>query len=124
MDRTRYPEYVQRFSGRLAGDGKSKNTVASYTRDVGEFLSFLDALGSARIDQITEEQVAGFIDGLRARDMGERSKAKKLTSIRSFFVWARGEGILDSYPRKLSYARIKQALAARAAAPIARAAGA
>jgi integrase/recombinase XerD len=112
MERARYPEYVQRFASHLEGDGKSRNTVASYTRDVGEFLTFLAEHDAPRVDQITEEQAAGFIAGLSVRDLGERSKAKKLTSIRSFLVWARQEGFLESYPRKLTFAKLKQTIAA------------
>lgn len=113
MERARYGEYVEQFGTRLSGDGKSRNTVASYTRDVGEFLGFLAVHDLPRVDQITEEQVAGFVAGLASRDLGERSKAKKLTSIRSFFTWARTEGHLESYPRKLTFARIKQVIATR-----------
>lgn len=114
MERARYGEYVEHFGTRLSADGKSRNTVASYTRDVGEFLAFLATHELPRVDQITEEQIAGFVAGLASRDLGERSKAKKLTSIRSFLVWARSESHLESYPRKLTFARIKQVIAARA----------
>ena len=110
MERARYEEHVDAFGARLAGEGKSKNTVASYTRDVGEFLAHLAANDVARVDHLTEEHVAGFIASLASRDLGERSKAKKLTSIRSFLVWARHEGLLQSYPTKLTYARIKQVI--------------
>ncbi len=112
MERARYQEHVEAFGARLGTDGKSKNTVASYTRDVGEFLSHLGANGTPRVDHLTEEHVAAFIASLAERDLGERSKAKKLTSIRSFLVWARQEGLLQSYPTKLTYARIKAVLKA------------
>lgn len=115
MERPRYDEYVQKFASHLESDGKSRNTVASYTRDVGEFLGFLASHDAPKVDQITEEQVAGFVAGLAVRDLGERSKAKKLTSIRSFLVWARQEGFLDSYPRKLTFSRIREVIAANRA---------
>lgn len=121
MERARYEEYVQKFGAHLESDGKSKNTVASYTRDVGEFLAFLGEHDAPRVDQVTEEQVAGFVAALAVRDLGERSKAKKLTSIRSFLVWARQEGFLESYPRKLTFERIREMVAtarAAAAAPL------
>ena len=113
MERARYGEYVEQFGTRLSSEGKSRNTVASYTRDVGEFLDFLAVNDIPRIDQITEEQVAGFVAALASRELGERSKAKKLTSIRSFLVWARTEGHVESYPRKLTFARIKAVIATR-----------
>jgi len=117
MERARYQEYVQKFASHLETDGKSKNTVASYTRDVTEFLSFLAEHDAPKVDQITEQQAAGFISGLAVRELGERSKAKKLTSIRSFLVWARQEGFLESYPRKLTYQKIREIIvAARAPA--------
>ena len=119
MERVRYDEYLQNFSARLLGDGKSKNTVASYTRDVGEFLTFLAGHETPTVDQVTEDQVAGFVASLAGRELGERSKAKKLTSIRSFLVWARREAFLESYPRKLTYGKIREiVLADRAATPL------
>jgi site-specific recombinase XerD len=119
MERARYQEHLQSFSARLLADGKSRNTVASYTRDVGEFLEWLASHDSPRVDHITEEQIAGFIAALAARELGERSKAKKLTSIRSFLVWARREALVESYPRKLTFAKIKSVIAARRAQRIA-----
>lgn len=119
MERARYQEYVQKFGAHLESEGKSRNTVASYTRDVGEFLEFLAEHDAPRVDQITEIQVAGFVGGLASRKLGERSKAKKLTSIRSFLVWSRQEGFLESYPRKLTYGKIREiVLADRAAIPL------
>ena len=108
MERARYQEYGQKFGAHLESGGKSRNTVASYTRDVGEFLTFLANHDAPRVDQITEQQVAGFVAGLAVRELGERSKAKKLTSIRSFLVWARQEGFLESYPRKLTYGKLRE----------------
>ena len=121
MESVRYPEYVQKFGAHLESEGKSRNTVASYTRDVGEFLQFLAGHDAARVDQINDQQVAGFVAGLASRELGERSKAKKLTSIRSFLVWARQEGFLESYPRKLTYGKIRENIRAHTlAAPAAR----
>lgn len=119
MERARYQEHLEAFGSRLEADGKSRNTVASYTRDVGEFLQHLATHDLPRIDSVTEEQVAGFVASLASRELGERSKAKKLTSIRSFLVWARKEGIIEGAPRKLTFARIRQiVLAARVTAQV------
>lgn len=111
MERSNYREYVERFAAKLSAEGKARNTVACYTRDVGEFLTFLGETGPERIDALTEEQVARFVGGLRSRELGERSKAKKLTSIRAFLSWAQAERILDAYPPKLTFARVRGVLA-------------
>lgn len=112
MERAQYREYLERFGARLSADGKARNTVACYTRDVGEFLGFLDNTNEPeRIDVLAEEQVARFVGNLRQRELGERSKAKKLTSIRAFLAWARTEGILVAYPPKLTFARVRSVLA-------------
>ena len=112
MERSQYRVYVERFAAKLAAEGKARNTVACYTRDVGEFLGFLGTANEPeRIDVLKEEQVARFVGGLRSRELGERSKAKKLTSIRAFLAWARTEGILAGYPSKLTFARVRAVLA-------------
>lgn len=116
MERAQYRDYLERFSARLSAEGKARNTVACYTRDVGEFLGFLGGGDPERIDVLTEEQVAGFVGTLRSRELGERSKAKKLTSIRAFLAWARTEGILLAYPPKLTFARVRAVLATLRAA--------
>ena len=119
MERGRYREYVERFGSHLQQGGKSENTIACYTRDVGEFLGWLAANDAENVDAVTEEQVAGFVASLARRDLGERSKAKKLTSIRSFLVWSRQESFVASVPRKLTWSRVRSILRARAAAPVA-----
>jgi site-specific recombinase XerD len=123
MERARYQDHLTAFATRLLQDGKSKNTVASYTRDAGEFLAHLTAAAGNRVEQISEEQVAGFVAGLAGRELGERSKAKKLTSIRSFLLWARREGLIETYPRKLTFARIRAVIAAQREARALRVAG-
>lgn len=119
MERGRYREYVERFGSHLQSGGKSESTVACYTRDVGEFLGWLDANEAEQVDAVTEDQVAGFVGSLARRDLGERSKAKKLTSIRSYLVWARQDGLVTSVPRKLTWSRIRTILRSRAASPVA-----
>jgi len=117
MERNQYRDYLDRFGAKLAAEGKARNTVACYTRDVGEFLGFLgQGLEPERIDVLKEEHVARFVGGLRSRELGERSKAKKLTSIRAFLAWARTEGILAAYPPKLTFARVRAVLATLTAA--------
>jgi site-specific recombinase XerD len=110
MERSLYRDYLERFAAKLAAEGKARNTVACYTRDVGEFLGFLGDFGPERIDALTEEQVARFVGGLKVRELGERSKAKKLTSIRAFLSWAQVEGILITYPPKLTFAKVRGVL--------------
>ena len=108
LERAHYRQYVAAFEAKLLRDGKSKNTISSYCRDVGEFLSFLEAKSAPRVDSIDEQLIASFIAGLAGRDLGARSKAKKLTSLRSFMAWARREGLLESVPRKLTFPRVKE----------------
>lgn len=111
MERSQYGDYLGRFAARLSAEGKARNTVACYTRDVGEFLGFLGERASERVEVLTEEHVARFVEGLRARELGERSKAKKLTSIRAFLAWAQHEGVLAAYPPKLTFAHVRGVLA-------------
>lgn len=112
MERARFKAYLEAFEQQLRDEGKSANTLTSYTRDVREFLGFL-ASGpyGETIDELTENHIAAFIASLQGRELAQRSKAKKLTSIRSFLLFCRRNNLLRAYPPKLTFAKIKPLVA-------------
>lgn len=112
MERARFKAYLEAFEQQLRAEGKSANTLTSYTRDVREFLEFLAASSYGEVlDELTEHHVAAFVASLQGRELAQRSKAKKLTSIRSFLLFCRRNGLLNSYPQKLTFAKIKPLVA-------------
>ena len=70
----------------------SQNTVASYCSDVEKFLKFY----GGRIEDVSAADVREYI---AARDkLTERSQARVLSSLRSFFDWLVLENILNDNP--------------------------
>ena len=71
--------------------GMSPNTVASYCRDVKDFLS---------VTGLDPRTVASgsIVDYLAAREMSKRSQARLLSSLRSFFAWLILEKERDDNP--------------------------
>ena len=70
----------------------SQNTVASYCSDVEKFLEFY----GGRIEDVSVPDVEEYI---QAREgLSERSQARVLSSLRSFFDWLILEKVLKDNP--------------------------
>lgn len=82
----------------------SPNTLMSYSRDLGEFLSYLtrgranEAIEPHQIDHIT---IRDFLASLRARGNQKTTVARKLAAIRSFFRFLHREGKIAKNPARL-----------------------
>lgn len=70
----------------------SRNTVASYCSDVRHFM---EAYGGA-VEDINPADIEDFITG--REELGERTQARVLSSLRSFCKWLVLEGILKDNP--------------------------
>lgn len=76
-------------------------TVEAYQRDVGQFLSFLNAHlgGTVRLAALAELRTAdfrAFLAARRADDIGSRSLARGLSGLKSFFTYLERQGLLNS----------------------------
>ena len=71
----------------------SPNTVAAYSRDVGELF---DALGKDA-SKADSDELAAFIAG-RSSELSKRSQARLLSSLRSFYDWLVLEGERSDNP--------------------------
>ena len=60
----------------------SVNTLAAYGRDLGKYLSHLEARGISSPSDVTREDVASFPESLQ--QMAPASVARSMTSARSF----------------------------------------
>ncbi|QYX57477.1 tyrosine recombinase XerC [Roseovarius sp. SCSIO 43702] len=101
--------------------GASDNTVDAYGRDVAEFLAFFSEhaggeAGIAALGRVTVTDMRAWMAHMRARDIGPRSLARKLSAVKSFFRFladregldpsavlaARGPKFTRKLPRPLS----------------------
>ncbi|MCI7551279.1 MAG: site-specific tyrosine recombinase XerD [Actinomycetaceae bacterium] len=82
----------------------SANTIASYTRDLTHFLEHLSNRGIRRIGDVTEEDVASFVDYLHSlpgqggKPLASASVARMVTAVRSFFDFLTSEGVIERNP--------------------------
>jgi len=77
--------------------GLSKNTIASYGRDLRYFLAFTNQR-SLKTDTITRSDVVDFLASLYHRGLDSRSVARYLVSLRHFFRFCLLEGYIREDP--------------------------
>ncbi|WP_051564431.1 site-specific tyrosine recombinase XerD [Desulfovermiculus halophilus] len=80
--------------------GLSENTVAAYAHDLRDFASFLTQ-HSAGLDQVSEDSLVLYLIFLRRQGLGNRSVARRLSSLRSFYDFLRQEGQIQDNPARL-----------------------
>ena len=78
--------------------GLSKNTVESYQRDIHKLSLFLEKKGVSNIEQVEYKHILDLLSDLKEKDLGARSVARALVSIRQFFKYLLIENIIMSDP--------------------------
>lgn len=91
--------YVQLFLDQLNVErGVSKNTSASYSRDLAQFCSFLEKRGVAEPSGIDESCVVAYLDHLRKERYSQASVARKMSVVRSFVKFLCAEKQIKKSP--------------------------
>jgi integrase/recombinase XerD len=75
--------------------GLSANTIAAYTRDLGQYMEFLDG------QEPEGESVADFVSLLRRRDLADSTVARKIASVRGLHRFLVTEGLRQTDPTAL-----------------------
>lgn len=83
----------------LAQLGLSRQTVIAYGQDIRSFLKFRSEIG-AENENPGEENVFLYLAWQRNRGISQRTQARRLSALRSFFDFAIDEGVLDENPTK------------------------
>lgn len=83
--------------------GLAANTLASYRRDLRRYLGYLDAVGVADLDEVTEATVTAFLVRLREGDadhppLSSTSAARTVVAVRGFHKFAVADGLATSDP--------------------------
>jgi integrase/recombinase XerD len=77
--------------------GLAANSVESYRRDLREFSAFLHRLGKSPL-AVDRQDIRAFLKQLYQRDLGARSVARHLVSLRNLFRFLVREGRLTADP--------------------------
>jgi integrase/recombinase XerD len=84
---------AQRFLDYLLVErGLSANTIASYGRDIAQFVEFAGEMGTDCPTAITEDLLTQFLARLRRERYATASVARKLAAVRAFLKFLQREG--------------------------------
>ena len=89
---------IKDFLAHLKSRDYSALTVKSYEIDLKEFKIFLDVQGIENIDDVKRVHIRAFMGELLTSDFDNRSVARKLSAIKSFFRYLRRRNILKKDP--------------------------
>lgn len=79
----------------------SPHTLASYARDLGQLIRFLEPAGVITPGAVTSAHVTGFFLQRSRAGVSSRSRARALSAIRGFFRYLQSERELDVDPTEL-----------------------
>ncbi|MGI8928029.1 MAG: tyrosine-type recombinase/integrase [Candidatus Limnocylindrales bacterium] len=90
-------EALDGFLGRLAARDSSEHTRRSYRTAVGQYLDWLDVQG-ADWGSPPRLLIRGYLAELAARPLSRRSVSSRVAALRSFYRYARREGLVNGDP--------------------------
>jgi len=88
--------YIEKFLRYLEVEKNySAHTLLNYKIDLNEFMKFIEG---AQIDKVNYLTLRKYLAALKERSLQNRSLARKLASLRSFFKFLCREGLLKENP--------------------------
>ncbi|MFA7060339.1 MAG: site-specific tyrosine recombinase XerD [Pedobacter sp.] len=95
-------DYLDLFICYLAVEkGLSANTREAYSSDLTRYLDFLEKEGRSTPGEVASTDIAVFLGQLKEAGIGPRSRARSLSSIRSFHKFLMIENYSDSNPASI-----------------------
>ena len=92
-------ECLAKYERYLTDEKKSsKNTLASYLRDIRQFGEYLE--GTGRGDYVTagEEDLCEYIDHLRSAGKSVATVSRNIASLKNFYIWMKLQGFVQNNP--------------------------
>lgn len=95
-------QYIQAFLQFLSVEKRySDQTIKAYTRDLDEFVNFINSTGSNSINNIQYADVRLYVAHLTEHGYARTSIARKISSLRSFFSYAVQQEWIEQNPAEL-----------------------
>lgn len=97
----------------LRDQGYSRNTIAAYSNDLTQFLSFLRQLDTSlsEMAEVTSDMVHAYVDSLQRKDYASSTVARKVAALKSFFHFLHNKGYTSTDPTNtLSSPRVSKRL--------------
>jgi len=92
---------IERHAQTLRLEGKSDRTISSYRLDLEQFCNFVAQFwenGQIKVGEIIPLQIRDWLRQLHDKPDCNRSLARKMASLQSFFQYCKRQGIVDSNP--------------------------
>ncbi|MGC9347152.1 MAG: site-specific tyrosine recombinase [Anaerolineae bacterium] len=94
---TMVAKYIRGFLHHLNFErGYSPHTLTAYERDLLQFQEFLEELGSPVIEDLTPEDLDGYVTLLQAQDYKTSTVARKVAAVRAFLKFLYAEGVVGA----------------------------
>lgn len=78
--------------------GLSSNTIIAYGKDLAEFCEFLASSGKSSVESVHPNQIRDFDAALLASGLKTSSRARKISSVKSFYKFLIVEGKIETNP--------------------------
>ncbi|WP_322796837.1 tyrosine recombinase, partial [Tepidiforma sp.] len=93
-------ERIDQFLNFLAVEkNASPNTLAAYRNDLAQFEGWYARKGGGALEEATQAQLTAFVEYLRdEKKYKSATVARKVASLKSFYSFLAGEGIIESDP--------------------------
>jgi len=98
MDNSPLPGLVEKFVLNLKEQGRSEFTVIAYKKDLQQFIGFITSKEKSDARDIVKDDIDSFINKLLQENYTKKSASRKLNSIRTFFRYLKGEGLISQNP--------------------------
>jgi integrase/recombinase XerD len=102
---------ITKFESYLLTEKRSShNTISSYISDINQFACYLKDHGVTRFENAQPDHLKAFIRSLHDNACKSRTKARKISSIRSFFVYISRIGATKNITENIEFPKLEKAL--------------
>lgn len=88
----------EKFSNFLKNQNKASATIVAYSKDIAQFVEYLNKKQITQVTSVTPEHIEGFKEYLSLNKYTTKSISRKLNSIKTFFRWLKSEGLIEQDP--------------------------
>lgn len=94
-----FNESIKNYLSELSGVKRfSPNTLIAYSKDLSQFLDFIQKKNIKNISQITERTIRLFIVELNDLHLNRSSISRKISVVRGYFIYLNQQEIIDYNP--------------------------
>ena len=89
-------KYHQDFTNFLKSKSRASATVTAYSKDIEQLIAYLTEEGKATWQEVTTENLQGFLNSLSGKGYTAKSVSRKINSIKTFYRYILAEKAIDT----------------------------